>query len=276
MRNSSLPARDVVGWGCGEFFLALRAMQSFPLKYIVHTDQNLWGSRILGTEIKGPDALAAEDPARVVVFAYSQEYETAIREQTARIGPFHVYCYRDPEFYDPRYGPLRNFFAKTAGQSPLPPAQPLADGAIPSAEALRRAYDDERIRRSLEAAGIDTVEHLADPDRLCARATEALRGGALLGWFQGRDDRAILAAADADTAGLALHGDFTPLAAGDGGDLLERLRALWGERAALRRAPFTPRGLPPVDSPEDAIRAFSWSGLDTLVMGPFVIRKEFF
>jgi hypothetical protein len=267
----------VVGWGCGEIFQALRLLQSFPLKYVIHTDSKLWGSRILGVEVRGPDSLAQEDPAQVVVFIYSQEYETAIRDQTAALGPFQVYSFRDPEFFDHRYGLLRNLFEKAAGHLPPPPLHPLAEGDRLRMEDLRRSYDDGQMREALQAAGISTVETVTDSDALCRRLSRVLDDGAALGWFQGDRGRAILARADLvpDLASrLDLHGGFTSPVPGQDDRLDALCQAL--EPMALAVAAFTIKGLPPVTSPAEALRSFSWSGLDYLVMGPYLIHKEFF
>lgn len=54
--------------------------------------------------------------------------------------------------------------------------------------------------------------------------------------------------------------------------LIEAFAARTGTPVLLNTS-FNLRGEPIVETPEDALQTFSWSGLETLVMGSFVIEK---
>jgi carbamoyltransferase len=56
--------------------------------------------------------------------------------------------------------------------------------------------------------------------------------------------------------------------------LIEEFGVLTGLPVLLNTS-FNLRGEPIVDSPADAIRTFSWSDMDYLVMGRYVIKKEY-
>lgn len=55
--------------------------------------------------------------------------------------------------------------------------------------------------------------------------------------------------------------------------LLEAFEALTGVPVLVNTS-FNLRGEPIVDTPADAIRTFQWSGIDTLVMGRYLVTKE--
>lgn len=78
-----------VAWGSGGFFRIVRNIVDLPFAYIVDNDAARWGSRVGELEVKGPQALLAEDPAKTAVVICSYALH-AIKEQIMGLGEFKI------------------------------------------------------------------------------------------------------------------------------------------------------------------------------------------
>ena len=218
-------------------------------------------------------------------------------------------------------------------------------GRVPLEHAYWGAeYDENQIESALRAAAGIAYRKVEDDSSLRDTTVDALEGGDVVGWFQGRfefgpralGNRSILAdprradmkdrinekikfrepfrpfapaiseeAADSVVKGgyaaqhparfMLLICELEPDAAAKipavnhfGTARVQTVRETWNPRffglidrwsdasdvPVLLNTSFNLRGEPIVASPEDALRTFQRSGLDLLVLGPFVARKS--
>jgi hypothetical protein len=77
----------LVGWGAGSYFRMV--CEAVPLRpaYLVDSDASRWGTRVLGVEVRDPEALRREDPRRTQVVIYS-EAARAIAARVRALGAF--------------------------------------------------------------------------------------------------------------------------------------------------------------------------------------------
>ncbi len=97
--NNAAPGKQVILFGTDEYFDEY--MKNFSNEYMpayaVDNSSETWGTSKSGVEIKGPDALAAEDPDKVFVILCSEAYEP-VRDQLLAMGNFN---YRPLKGFDP-------------------------------------------------------------------------------------------------------------------------------------------------------------------------------
>lgn len=112
-----------VGWGAGgSFRLALLDCPVRPA-CLIDSDPAKGGTTVFGIPVRGPEALAAEDPATTVVIIYSVYFfGVEIARQIEAIGPFRYIAPFAPSFAFPQ---LQRFKAVLA--APPPPRPILSD-----------------------------------------------------------------------------------------------------------------------------------------------------
>lgn len=86
----------VIGWGAGGQLRRHYRTAHYPLSYIIDSNPALIGSRFLGREVRAPQSLLDEDPAKVAVLVGpTRSHRQEIADQIAAMGPFDVitpYC----------------------------------------------------------------------------------------------------------------------------------------------------------------------------------------
>ncbi len=81
------PEIKKIGWAAGGAFDRVDELYPVDLTYLVDRDEERWGTWHRGVPIEGPDALAMEDPERVLIIIFSGAHPE-IKLQIARLGPF--------------------------------------------------------------------------------------------------------------------------------------------------------------------------------------------
>jgi predicted NodU family carbamoyl transferase len=115
--------------------------------------------------------------------------------------------------------------------------------------AWGESYTPGEIREFLVARGIAHTEARTE-DELVDRVAGLLEQGKVVGWFQGRFEW---------------------------NSLYHRLIRCFGEATGVPvvlNTSFNLKGEPIVASPADALKTFSSSGMDALILGPFLVLKE--
>jgi len=81
----------LIGWGAGAQMRRHYLTGPYPLSYVIDSRPALWGQRFLGREVRPPEALLDEDPARVVVLVGpTRSHRSAIGAQIAALGPYEA------------------------------------------------------------------------------------------------------------------------------------------------------------------------------------------
>ena len=151
---------------------------------------------------------------------------------------------------------------------------------------------DERVKLVLDSCRLDYVYEPAW-DRLLARVCGLLESSKTVAWCQpgeadgGGADRLVLADPRArfvrdNVNGFLLGRDLNcslPLVrSGDGGGELDELLAAWQRSTggdALVAAAFLRDRREPVDGPRMAVQAFFSSAVDAIVIGRFLLMKDY-
>jgi len=80
----------VIGWGAGLGFIRYHQRTMIKHAYLIDKDQDKWGLKICGFEVKPPQTLASEDPETIIIIIYNFfDHGKSVLSDIEKIGSYN-------------------------------------------------------------------------------------------------------------------------------------------------------------------------------------------